>query len=226
MKKKIICIIPARKNSKRLKGKNYKMFFKKPLVYWTLKFSTKLKNVDKIIFSSDSHELLNIAKPFKKIKRFLRPKKFATDGALMKDVVLNVLNKNDKKFFSGILLLQPTTPYRNLKKFNKYLSKFNKKNDNYYSVSSKIKSNHKCYIKNKKLYFRKVGRTCFQTGSLILVSMKSFLKSNSFNINNSKPVISNTLYENFDIDYEKNFNDSLNFFKTKKICLNYFKALN
>ena len=56
--------------------------------------------------------------------------------------------------------------------------------------------------------------------------MKSFLKSNSFNINNSKPVISNTLYENFDIDYEKNFNDSLNFFKTKKICLNYFKALN
>ena len=208
MLKKIICIIPARKNSKRLKRKNLKIFFNKPLVYWTLKFSTKLKYINKIIFTSDSKEILSVANPFKKIKKILRPKKLANDDTLMQDVVMNSLTKEDKKNYAGILLLQPTTPFRNLKKFNNYLKNFQNRIGNYYSVSLKHKTNHKCYIK-KKLFFFKKGKVCYQTGSLILVSMSSFLRDKTLNINNSNAVISDIHRENLDIDNIADFNRSL-----------------
>ena len=214
MSKKIICIIPARENSKRIKKKNLKIFLNKPLVYWTLKFSTKLKNVNKIIFTSDSNVVLSVAKPFKKIKKLLRPKKLANDKTLMKDVLLNALSKKDKKNYAGILLLQPTTPFRNLKKFNRYLKNFKNKIGNYYSVSFKHKTNHKCYLE-KKLFFFKKGKVCYQTGSLILISMKSFLKKKTLSINNSFPIVSDIQHENFDIDNIEDFNRAQKILKKK-----------
>lgn len=217
--KKILCIIPARQNSKRLIGKNNKIFFNKPLVFWTLRFASKLDYIAKIIFTSDSKKILDIAKPFKNISRQLRLKKLAKDNTLMKDVVSYVLEKDGRKY-DGLLILQPTTPFRNLEKFNLYLSKFN--NNNYYSVTTKQKSNHKCYIKDKKLFFNKKGRICYQTGSLILVSCKNFLKKNSLHINNSIPVISNNKYENFDIDKLTDFNASFNSFRKKRRFNDYF----
>ena len=217
--KKILCIIPARENSKRLIGKNNKIFFNKPLVFWTLRFASKLNYIAKIIFTSDSKKILDIAKPFKKISRKLRPKKLAKDNTLMKDVVSYVLEKDGCEY-DGLLILQPTTPFRNLEKFNLYLSKFN--NENYYSVTTKQKSNHKCYIKNKKLFFSKKGRICYQTGSLILVSCKNFLKKNSLRISNSIPIIFNNRYENFDIDQFADFKASFNFFKKRRRFNDYF----
>ena len=225
--KKIICIIPARKNSKRLVGKNSKNFFGKPLLFWTLNFANKLKFVDKVILSSDCNEILRTAKPFKKIIRHLRAKKLARDKTVMWDVVKNILDKiKSKKNINGIILLQPTTPYRDLKKFNEYLKKFRKKTDNFYSVSTKHKNNHKCYIKNRRLFFYKKGKRCYQTGSLILISLSSFLEKKSFRIDNSKPIISSRAYENFDIDYQKDFDESYNFFKKNKKFQEYFLCKN
>ena len=220
--KKIICIIPARKNSKRLPGKNLKIFFNKPLVFWTINFASQLKFVDKIVITSDSKKILDVAKPFKKIISLLRNSKLAKDNTLMWDVVKDVINKYKIEKFDGILLLQPTTPFRSLRKFNKYLKSFQKHSKNYYSVTKKIKTNHKCYIKNKKLYFKKKGKLCFLTGSLILVNLKSFNENKSFRINKSQPIITNNNYENFDIDTYKDFNNSRLFFKNKKKFQKYF----
>ena len=56
------CIILARKNSKRIIGKNLVNFKGKPLIYWTLKHAFKSKIFNKIILSSDWDELLNYSK--------------------------------------------------------------------------------------------------------------------------------------------------------------------
>ena len=49
---KNLILIPARKNSKRIKNKNILKIQKKPLIYWTINFAKKLKNCDLIIGNS------------------------------------------------------------------------------------------------------------------------------------------------------------------------------
>ena len=68
MKKKpeIICFIPARSGSTRIKNKNIRLINKRPLIYWTICKALKSKEFDKIIFSSDSKNYYRILKYFLK----------------------------------------------------------------------------------------------------------------------------------------------------------------
>ena len=43
---KNLIIIPARKNSKRIKNKNFLKVFNKPLIFWTLNYVKKLNKID------------------------------------------------------------------------------------------------------------------------------------------------------------------------------------
>ena len=54
LRKNIIAIIPARGNSKRIPGKNYKNFNGKPIIVNTIKKLKKSKIFDRIIVSTDS----------------------------------------------------------------------------------------------------------------------------------------------------------------------------
>ena len=68
-----ICIIPARSGSKGLKNKNLLKINGIPLVLWPINSAKKVKFIKKIVLSSDSKKILNIAKN-KKIDLNLRPK--------------------------------------------------------------------------------------------------------------------------------------------------------
>ena len=52
LKEKTFCLIPARKGSKRIKNKNIKNFFGKPLLYYAINTARKSGLFDKIIVSS------------------------------------------------------------------------------------------------------------------------------------------------------------------------------
>ena len=76
---KINCIIPARIGSIRIKKKNLIDFKGKPLIYWTLMQSLRIRLINNIILSSDSNNLLNYSKNYSnKIFLYLRPKKLST----------------------------------------------------------------------------------------------------------------------------------------------------
>ena len=62
----INCLILARKNSKRIINKNIISFRNKPLIYWTIKQSLKIRSFKKIILSSDSLKIKKISKKYKK----------------------------------------------------------------------------------------------------------------------------------------------------------------
>ena len=62
MKKKILCIIPARGGSKRLKNKNILNFFGKPIINYTIKSAVSSKLFKKIIVSSDSIKVKKLIK--------------------------------------------------------------------------------------------------------------------------------------------------------------------
>ena len=70
-----ICIIPARSGSKRIKNKNLKIFFKKPLIYWTINCALKSKLFKKVIVSTNDKNIAKYARKFGAEVPFLRSKK-------------------------------------------------------------------------------------------------------------------------------------------------------
>ena len=53
----IYAFIPARSGSTRLKDKNFLMLKDKRLFEWSIETANSTKNIDKIIFSSDSKNI-------------------------------------------------------------------------------------------------------------------------------------------------------------------------
>ena len=93
MKKKyeIICFIPARSGSTRVKNKNIRLINKRPLIYWTVRAALKSKQFDKIIFSSDSR------KYFQVLTNFLKK-----DKIHFKNLIFDERDKNHSKTKSKI----------------------------------------------------------------------------------------------------------------------------
>ena len=66
MKSDIVAIIPVRKNSKRIKNKNFINFYKgKSLLEIKIEQLKKIKKIDKIVISSDSSKAEKIANKYK-----------------------------------------------------------------------------------------------------------------------------------------------------------------
>ena len=84
---KILCLIPARKNSSRLKKKNVLNFCGKPLFEWTLIFSKKIKFFNKIVVSTDDEKILNYKKKYPKIEFLKRPKSISKKNTSMSEVI-------------------------------------------------------------------------------------------------------------------------------------------
>ncbi|WP_303189043.1 acylneuraminate cytidylyltransferase family protein [Fusobacterium ulcerans] len=111
MKEKILAIIPARSGSKGLKDKNIKMMNGKPLIAYTIEAAQNSKIFEDIIISTDSEKYAEIAKKYGGSVPYLRDKKLANDNAKSSDVILDILNRVEKKYDSFIML-QPTSPLR------------------------------------------------------------------------------------------------------------------
>ena len=91
---KPICIIPARKGSKRIKNKNFKNFFGKPIIYYSITAAKKSSLFKDIYVSTDSNITKKIAIKFK-AKYKLRAKKLASDNATTFDVLRDFVNNLD-----------------------------------------------------------------------------------------------------------------------------------
>lgn len=72
---KVIAVIPARGGSKRIPQKNIIDFMGKPIIAWTIEAAQKSKLFDRIIVSTDSSEIANVAKNYGLDMPFLRNEK-------------------------------------------------------------------------------------------------------------------------------------------------------
>ena len=125
--KTFLAIIPARGGSKRLPNKNILNLNGKPLIAWTIEAALKSRYIDKIVVSSDSDEILKVAKSYKNILCLERPYHLATDTAKTTDVVKHVL-ENVKEKYDYIILLQPTSPLRTEKHIDEAIEFLDRKN--------------------------------------------------------------------------------------------------
>jgi CMP-N,N'-diacetyllegionaminic acid synthase len=116
-KQRVLCIVCARAGSKRLKNKNFKKLFGKPLIYHTIKQAISSKIFDKIVFSSDSDKLRKMAVKYGAEAWFIRPKKLSNDKAAKMPVIRHATLEAEKKFnyrFDFICDLDVTSPLRKI----------------------------------------------------------------------------------------------------------------
>ena len=124
MTAKVFIIIPARKGSKRIENKNIVELNGKPLITYSLNYAKKHKNIDGVYVSTDSKKISDLALD-NGVRTLERPAELAGDMVLTQDVLRFHLKK--EKFFNKkdiIIVLQPTSPFRNAELLSKSLKLF------------------------------------------------------------------------------------------------------
>ena len=108
-------VIPARGGSKGIPGKNIRMLQGKPLIQYTVEAARKLLPDNQIIVSTDSPEIRKVVEDLGIPVPFLRPSELATDTAGTYEVLLHALDfyEEGNATPDKIVLLQPTSPFRN-----------------------------------------------------------------------------------------------------------------
>lgn len=108
-----IAIIPARFGSKRIKKKNIKNFYSKPMIYWAIKRIKESKLFDFICVSSDSNKILNIAKKYGVEILIKRPDNISDDMTPTKPVILHAIEHFEKMNikFETICCVYPCNPF-------------------------------------------------------------------------------------------------------------------
>lgn len=111
----ILALIPARSGSKRVPLKNIKSLCGKPLIAYTIEAAKASRLINRVIVSTDSAEIADIAKQYGAEVPFLRPKEISTaDSTELEffDHALDRLEKDEGYMPDIIVLLYPTSPFR------------------------------------------------------------------------------------------------------------------
>ena len=124
---RVLVIIPARAGSKGLANKNIMRLGDMPLIAYSINAANHSTYIDRIIVSTDSPEIANIAKEYGANVPFLRPAEFAADMSPSSEFILHVLrwlDGNENQSYDILCLLQPTSPFRKSRDIDLSLEKF------------------------------------------------------------------------------------------------------
>jgi N-acylneuraminate cytidylyltransferase len=129
-------LITARGGSKGLPGKNIKTLGSKPLVQYSIEFARMFSQDKDICLSSDDQEIIDVARSNGLPVPFVRPHTLATDTANSRDVILHALEfyQDQGVTYDSVVLLQPTSPFRNYKQGRQMIDLFSPKLDMIVSV--------------------------------------------------------------------------------------------
>lgn len=129
---KSVAIITARGGSKRIPKKNIKKFCGKPIIAYSIESALKSGVFDKIMVSTDSHEIAETARKYGAEVPFMRSRKASDDYATTSDVLLEVIEEFEKKeeYFSYACCIYPTAPFVTAEKLKAAMQELkNKKAD-------------------------------------------------------------------------------------------------
>ncbi|MDB4816212.1 acylneuraminate cytidylyltransferase family protein [Gammaproteobacteria bacterium] len=187
--KKILAIIPARGQSKRVPNKNLKPFAETSLLEVAYNEAKKVTCIDKIILSSDSSEIINKSKSIGLEAPFVRPESLSGDSSSSISVVLHALNSFDCTF-DFVLLLQPTSPLRTHTHIEESISKcIDEGLEAIVSVNKYKFSSDSIYFSQndllRKLNNKNFDDIYFPNGAIYLTSVTALLRENKLLVNNT-----------------------------------------
>lgn len=126
----MIALIPARGGSKGLPGKNIKNLCGKPLIAHTIGAALNASGIDRVVVTTDSEEIAEIAKQYGAEVPFLRPEELAGDTSSAVDVYLHAvdfLQKESGQEIQKFMVLLPTAPLRGSENIEQALKEFYEK---------------------------------------------------------------------------------------------------
>ena len=195
----MIAIIPARGGSKGLPGKNIRPLAGKPLIVYTIESALKAKNISRVIISTDSPEIADIAVKSGAENPFLRPEYLASDKSLAIDTYLYTiqeLEKREKSSINEVAVLLPTAPLRKPDDIDNAIQLFREKNADsvisycqefhpiswhkYVSDEGKLVS-----IFDRELKNRQEEKTTYFPNGSIYIFKKSILENRVYYTDNS-----------------------------------------
>jgi len=230
---RILALIPARGGSKRLPGKNIKLLGGKPLINWTIEIAQGISEICEILVSTDDPAIALVAKEAGANVPWLRPKALSTDQATSVEVALHALDwyESENGVVDGLLLLQPTSPFRTQATIRRGIKLF--KSQNYPSVIavSPVRDHPMWTFKKEGAYlapFMENHRFGMRSqdlkpafvvnGSFYLISPTELRKSKLFIGDKLVPIVCETFQEALDIDSDVDF-DLAEFFLSQKTDL-------
>ena len=217
---RILVLIPARGGSKRIPDKNIRLLGGSPLITWSINVAKNVPEICDILVSTDSEEIAEISRNAGATVPWLRPSELATDSAPSTDVCLHALEwyENNNGKIDGLLLLQPTSPFRSrdsilrgieIFRLNKHCSVIGvSEAESHPMWCFKIEEgNMRPFIKGDGLYMRSqdLPSACVINGSFYLISPKDLQEYRSFFKNDMVPLVIHALEECVDIDTQSDW---------------------
>ena len=152
-----ICIIAARRGSKRIKNKNIKLFHGKPIIYWSIKAALESRCFSKIIVSSDSKKILKISEKFGASKNKLRPKYLSKDKSSMDGAIkYELFNERKKNHVDNVCCIVATSTLINPKDIKNSLKILKNNNTDYvFSATTYDAPIQRYFFINKKNFLKK-----------------------------------------------------------------------
>jgi len=186
-----IFLIPARSSSQRIKFKNIKKFYGKPIIYYPIKNSINSNLFNRIIVSTDSEKIATIAKKFGAEAPFLRAKHLSNHKATIFDVIKNSIYQLKLSKKDIICCAFPTSVFLSSNLLKKTYAEFKKKSARInflYSITEydhpierSLRINRKGYV--QKLFTKKYhnrtqdfAKSFHDAGLFYWGSVKSFIK--------------------------------------------------
>ena len=217
---RILALILARGGSKRLPGKNIQLLGGRPLIGWSIDISKLIPEVCDILVSTDDPKIQDVAKELGVYAPWLRPKELSTDNSSSVDAALHALDWYESKHgvVDGLLLLQPTSPFRRIEKIKEGVELFSThKCDSVLGVSpthahpkwtftienstlSPFLSDHGLNTRSQDLESSYVIN-----GSFYLISPDALRQEKSFFIEGTLPLVIDSSIESLDIDTEQDW---------------------
>lgn len=218
---KILALILARGGSKRLPGKNIRLLGGKPLIVWSIDVAKHIPEICDILVSTDDPAIAAVSKDAGALVPWLRPVELSTDTATSVDAAIHALEwyEAENGDVDGLLLLQPTSPFRTKETVRRGLALFKKNNhktvlgisrthahpmwtfriDGDYLVP--FMEEHGLGMRSQDLQTTYVVNGCFY-----LITPVSLHADRSFMGSNTIPLLIESQKEALDVDTEWDFN--------------------
>jgi CMP-N,N'-diacetyllegionaminic acid synthase len=151
----IVGIIPARKGSEGIPGKNMVDLGGRPLLDYTFSTAERCRKLDRIVLSTNMQDAIDWAqRHYTRVEApFVRPESLADASSSSVDVALHAmdfLEAQQPARIDTVVLLQPTCPFRRAEEIDAAIALFNEKNLNALIGVSRVWHHPGDYIRRRE----------------------------------------------------------------------------